>query len=190
MKYSSYPAKRTGNAMDLAYTALGAVLIAVCSWITIPMAVPFTMQTFAVFLTLSLLGGRRGTAAIAAYVLLGAVGLPVFSGFSGGYGVLLGATGGYIAGFVFTGLVYWLVTALFGKKWWIEALALLAGLILVYAVGTAWYMAVYARGTGSAGLGAVLLACVAPFILPDLVKLGLALALARRLSPAFRYFGV
>ena len=67
---------------------------------------------------------------------------------------------------------------------------LLAGLILVYAVGTAWYMAVYARGTGSAGLGAVLLACVAPFILPDLVKLGLALALARRLSPAFRYFGV
>lgn len=102
MKYSSYPAKRTGNAMDLAYTALGAVLIAVCSWITIPMAVPFTMQTFAVFLTLSLLGGRRGTAAIAAYVLLGAVGLPVFSGFSGGFGVLLGATGGYIAGFVFT----------------------------------------------------------------------------------------
>ena len=69
-------------------------------------------------------------------------------------------------------------------------MSILAGLILVYAVGTAWYMAVYARGTGSAGLGAVLLACVAPFILPDLVKLGLALALARRLSPAFRYFGV
>ena len=58
--------------------------MAICSWITIPATVPFTLQTFAVFVTVGLLGGRKGTAAIAAYLLMGAIGLPVFAGFSGG----------------------------------------------------------------------------------------------------------
>ena len=74
---------------DLVYIALAAVLICVCSWISIPMAVPFILQTFAVFCVLELLGGRRGTIAVCVYILLGAVGLPVFSGFTGGIGKLL-----------------------------------------------------------------------------------------------------
>ena len=65
---------------ELAYTGILAALIAVCSWISIPTAVPFTLQTFAVFLTLGLLGGRLGTLAVTVYLLLGAVGLPVFAG--------------------------------------------------------------------------------------------------------------
>ena len=71
---------------ELAYTGILAALIAVCSWISIPTAVPFTLQTFAVFLTLGLLGGRLGTLAVTVYLLLGAVGLPVFAGFHGGLG--------------------------------------------------------------------------------------------------------
>ncbi|MBR2187042.1 MAG: biotin transporter BioY, partial [Lachnospiraceae bacterium] len=67
------------NTLDLVYTAIGAALIAVCSFISIPTTVPFTMQTFAVFLVLLALGGRRGTASVFLYVLMGAVGLPVFS---------------------------------------------------------------------------------------------------------------
>ena len=59
---------------DLAYTALFAVLMAVCAWISIPMAVPFTLQTFAIFAALTTLGGRRGTYAVAVYLLMGAVG--------------------------------------------------------------------------------------------------------------------
>ena len=78
---------------ELAYTGILAALIAVCSWISIPTAVPFTLQTFAVFLTLGLLGGRLGTLAVTVYLLLGAVGLPVFAGFHGGLGAVLGATG-------------------------------------------------------------------------------------------------
>ena len=93
---------------DLAYVALCAVLMAVCSWINIPSAIPFTLQTFAIFYTLGLIGGKRGTAAIVVYLLLGALGLPVFAGFSGGIGILLGITGGYMLGFIFMGLVYWL----------------------------------------------------------------------------------
>ena len=93
--------KKRFRTVDLSYIALGAVLIAVCSWISIPTTVPFTMQTFGVFFVLSILGGRRGTAAIVVYVLLGAVGVPVFSQFTSGIGVLLGNTGGYLIGLCF-----------------------------------------------------------------------------------------
>ena len=79
---------------DMVYIALFAVLIAICSWISIPTVVPFTLQTFAIFLSLAVLGGKRGTCAVIVYVLLGAVGIPVFSGFKGGIGVLLSTTGG------------------------------------------------------------------------------------------------
>ena len=104
------------RVVDLAYMAVCAALIAICSWISIPAAVPFTMQTFAVFCVLGLLGGKRGTISILVYILLGAVGLPVFAGFSGGIGILFGTTGGYIIGFIFVGLIYWAAEKLFGAN--------------------------------------------------------------------------
>ena len=174
------------KTVDLAYVALGAVLIALCSWISIPSAVPFTMQTFAVFFMLSALGGKRGTASIAVYILLGAIGVPVFSNFNSGIGFLLGNTGGYIVGFVFMGLIYWLIVGILGKKLWTQNLALVMGLIACYTFGTLWFMLVYARANEAVALGAVLVWCVIPFIIPDIIKLGLALVLSRRLSPALK----
>lgn len=174
------------KTVDLAYVALGAVLIALCSWISIPAAVPFTMQTFAVFFMLSALGGKRGTASIAVYILLGAVGIPVFSQFNSGIGILLGNTGGYILGFVFMGLVYWLIVGLFGKKLWVEIVAAVIGLAVCYTFGTLWFMLVYARANGVVALGTVLGWCVIPFIIPDIIKLGLALVLSRRLSSVLK----
>ena len=94
----------------LVQIALFAAIIAVCSWIQIPMTVPFTMQTFAVFCALATLGGKGGTISVLIYIVLGAVGVPVFAGFTGGVGILFGTTGGYIIGFLFTGLLYWLIT--------------------------------------------------------------------------------
>ena len=75
---------------DLAYIAIFAVLIAICSWISIPMTVPFTLQTFGVFIAAGVLGGKRGTLSVLVFILLGAVGIPVFANFSGGIGVLVG----------------------------------------------------------------------------------------------------
>ena len=66
---------------DLAYVAVFAVLIAICSWISIPMTVPFTLQTFGVFMAVGVLGGKRGSLAVLVYILLGAIGVPVFAGF-------------------------------------------------------------------------------------------------------------
>ena len=82
------------KTLDMVYIALFAVLIAVCSWISIPTTVPFTLQTFGVFVTVGVLGGKRGSLAVLIYLLLGAIGVPVFAGFTGGMGIMLGNTGG------------------------------------------------------------------------------------------------
>ena len=89
------------KTLNLVYIALFAVLIVICSWISIPTLVPFTLQTFAIYLTVLLLGWKRGLGAILVYILLGIVGVPVFSGFKAGLGVVAGPTGGYIIGFIF-----------------------------------------------------------------------------------------
>ena len=171
------------KTLDLVYTAIGVTLIAVCSWITMTMTVPFTLQTFAVFAVLLILGGKRGTLATLVYVLMGAVGIPVFSGFAGGVGILFGKTGGYILGFVLAGLVYWAMTAALGDKLAIRIAALAAGLVVCYAFGTAWFMHLYMKNTGPVGLMTVLSWCVFPFIVPDIVKLGMAVLVSRRIKP-------
>ena len=170
------------RTVDMAYIALFAVLMAVCAWITIPMTVPFTLQIFAVFAALVTLGGRRGTYAVAVYLLLGAVGLPVGSGFQGGLGWLLGTTGGYIVGFLCIALIYWLMTARLGDSLPVSVAACVLGLVVCYAFGTAWFLVVYARNSGPIGLMTALGWCVFPYIIPDLVKLALAVILSRRVK--------
>lgn len=162
--------KRIFSLRDLTLCGLFAAVLAVCTWISIPWVIPFTMQTFAVFLTLLLLGGKRGTVAITLYLLLGAVGLPVFSGFRGGLAALTGPTGGYLWGFLLTALCYW---ALKSKP----LLGLILGHLACYAAGTAWYAYLYHVPMWSAASS-----CVLPFLLPDGCKLALALFLRRRLQ--------
>ena len=170
------------KTLDMAYIGLFAVVIAICSWISIPTVVPFTLQTSAVFLAVAVLGGKRGTLSVIVYVLLGAVGLPVFSGFKGGIGVLLNTTGGYIIGFIFSALLMWAFEKAFGRKAWALILSMILALALCYAFGTIWFMIIYANNVGAVGLSAVLGWCVIPFIIPDLIKIALAFILSRRIS--------
>jgi biotin transport system substrate-specific component len=171
----------SGKTVDMVYIAVFAVLIAICSWISIPTTVPFTLQTFGVFVAVGILGGKRGSLAVLVYILLGAIGLPVFAGFSGGIGSLLGSTGGYIVGFLFSALVMWGIEKLFGRKPVAQIAAMAAGLLVCYLFGTVWFMIVYARNVGAVGLGTVLGWCVIPFIIPDLIKIALAFVLSSRL---------
>ena len=172
------------NTRQLAATALMAALLALCAWLTIPTVVPFTMQTFGIFLAVGLLGGKLGSLAVGVYLLLGIVGLPVFSGFSGGIGTLAGVTGGYLLGFLLIALVMWLAERLFGTGTEVFVLSGLVGLAVCYAFGTAWFLVLYTRSTGPIGLWSVLWSCVLPFVIPDLCKLALALVLRRRLRRA------
>ena len=189
--------KASFSTVELVRVALFVGLMAVCSWISIPAPppmVPFTMQTFGVFTALLFLGGKDGFFAILVYLLLGAVGLPVFSGFAGGVGVLFGTTGGYLLGFLLTALLYWVMEHIFRSKFYMESnfkrekilkfLTLLAGLLVCYAFGTAWFIFVYTKKTGAIGVSTALLWCVVPFIVPDLLKLSLATAVSHTLKKA------
>lgn len=162
---------RKSNALDLCYIAIGAVVITICAWIMIPTVIPVTLQTFGIFTVLKLLGGRRGFFSIVLYILLGAVGLPVFAGFSGGPAALFNVTGGYIVGFLLMGLIYWILTASFCTVKWMDVIALIIGLIACYIFGSLWY----AKVSGSINLfGKSLLISVLPFVLPDVIKLVLS----------------
>ena len=174
------------KTLDLVYTAMGVTLICVCSWINIPMTVPFTLQTFAIPAVLLILGKKRGTIATIVYVLMGATGIPVFAGFTGGLAILLGNTGGYIIGFIFIALIYTAAVKIFGEKKGVKIIALIAGLIVCYAFGTAWFMYIYLKDTGEVGLFSVLTWCVLPYIVPDLVKIFLAILISDRVKRFIR----
>ena len=172
------------NTKQLVHVAVMAALITLCAWITIPTAVPFTLQTFAIFLAVGVLGGTLGSRAVGVYLLRGAVGLPVFSGFSGGIGRFAGVTGGYLIGFLMIPLVMWGAQALLGRGPVVFVLSAVLGLAVCYSFGTAWFVLMYAATSGPIGVVSALWSCVIPFLIPDAIKLALALVLSRRLAPA------
>ncbi len=168
---------------DIAAIALMAAVISVSSWITVPYTVPFTMQTFAVFLALLLLGGRRGTVCVTLYVLTGAAGVPVFSGFRGGIGVLAGPTGGYITGFILASLLFWLFEKrASGRRR--RSILLSFCLIICYIAGTIQFMLVMNSSGNGYGLLSALTACVFPYVIPDIVKIILADIAASKIGRA------
>ena len=157
---------------DMTLCAIFTAIIAVCSQIAVPMTVPFTMQTFAIFCSLAILGGKRGTISILLYVILGTIGIPVFAEFTGGFGIVLGTTGGYIIGFVPMALVYWAAEKVFGKNLPVVIASMAVGLIVLYAFGTLWFMMVYTKTTEAVDFFTALKWCVLPFIIPDGCKRG------------------
>lgn len=170
--------KRLFTTRDIVYMAFAVALTAVCSWISIPTTIPVTLQTFAVFLTVLLLGGFRGTIAILVYIMLGGIGIPVFAGFSGGIATLAGPTGGYIVGFIATSLIMWMFENVSKGRYWLRIISMLLGLVACYALGTLWFMHTYTADDGShATLMMTLGWCVFPFIIPDLIKLTVALGI-------------
>ena len=116
-KENSQASKNRKLIYDMALIAISAALITVCSWISIPIGpVPFTLQTLAILAVMLTIGGKRGTIAVAVYLALGAVGVPVFAGFKGGIASFAGPTGGFLVGFVVAGLVFWLLEKVAFKK--------------------------------------------------------------------------
>lgn len=168
------------NARLLTAAALFSALTAVLAQVQIPLGpVPFSMSVFAVLLSGALLPARWAAAGQFAYIALGCAGLPVFAGFSAGFGVLAGPTGGFIIGYL--PLAVLPALRVFRRGGWRRSLAGMAlGLLACYALGAGWLC--FSTGTPLATSWALY---VLPFVLPDLAKASLAAALAARLHPRF-----
>ncbi len=186
---------RKNYVYDIVLSAMFSIIITICAWITIPFAVPFTMQTFGIFFTIAMLGGKRATISILLYILIGIVGIPVFSGFQGGLGALFGNTGGYIIGFLLAALLIWGMEIFgrkcssavgkrkfFKRKTWMLAIQLITGLLVCYTFGTLWFWGLYMKNSGEISIVTILGICVVPFIIPDMLKIMLVLVVKKRLK--------
>lgn len=165
---------------DMTITAVMAALICIAGPLTIPMGpIPLSLATFAVYLAGAVTGKRYGTMAVGLYLLIGIIGVPVFSGFSGGFQKLAGVTGGYLIGYLPCAFLSGIGTERSEKtgRRWILPVMMIAGTAVLYTVGTAWFMI----QTGNA-LGAALSLCVIPFLPGDAVKI----LAASILSPMIR----
>ena len=168
---------------DLCVCAIMAAILCVCAPLSVPVGpIPITLASFAVYLAGALLGLKRGTIAVAVYILLGALGLPVFSGFQGGLHKLAGVTGGFIVGYLPCAALTGLASDRFGKRHWALPVGMIAGTAALYAIGTVWFMISMGQS-----LPAALGACVLPFLPGDAVKIiaasGLTVSLGARLDP-------
>lgn len=158
--------RRFFSTRDICYIGIFAAIIAVCAQVTVPFigGVPFTLQTWGVALAGVVLGAKRGVAAVLVYILVGAVGVPVFSGFGGGFGVIFGVTGGFILAFPVLAFAAG-ISARPGNVF-ILAAGLVAGTAVFLTLGMLWFAAV----TGGT-VAAAFAAAVAPFILPEIFKI-------------------
>lgn len=158
---------------SLVYSALGACIIAVAAQITIVIPitlVPITMQTLAVYFIGCIYERKTAVLSCFVYLLLGAIGLPVFAGFSAGIPALISPTGGYL---VALPIMAWVINSLSHNKW----LALILGTVVCYCLGTLWFMFIM-----KVSLVPALSLCVLPFLLGDLFKIIIAGFLVKRIK--------
>lgn len=155
---------------EITQSAVFAAVICVMSVITIPVGViPITLGLFGIMITAVMLGAKKGLLSVLIYILAGAIGLPVFSGFKGGFQVLAGPTGGYISSYILVALVIGFVSDKIKSRGLTEYILIFIscciGIVICYALGTVQFMAV----SGS-NLEDALAKCVILFIPFDLIK--------------------
>lgn len=162
--------------------ALFTAFVAVCSFVSLPLgAVPVTFQSVGIIVAAGLLGTKKGLFVTLGYLALGVVGLPVFSSFTGGYGVLLSPTGGFLIGFIPMSFIVGLLTSKWGRDFKGVALSGVIGTLVLYLFGVIFYANLHLDGCLSSYLAAIWI-CVIPFLVPDLFKIVLSALLVSRLK--------
>ena len=184
--------KFNSGIMTITAAAMSAALITVCSWISIPALgpfVPFTLQTFAVFVIAGLFDLKTGVISIMVYLFMGAVGVPVFSGFKSGFAAIMGPTGGYLVGFLFVIVTICLFKKIKSKSIVYLIIGMSIGLVLCYIFGTIWFYCVFAHNGDSKSFISILSICVIPFIIPDILKMTAAVILVSRVYSPLKKMG-
>lgn len=151
---------------SLTYCAVFAAMLCIIAPFSLYVgAIPLSLATFGVYLCGGVLGGKKAAAAIAVYVLLGAVGLPVYSGFEGGFQKLAGVTGGYLIGYILCGFMVGAITDKV-KRLWSYPVSMILGTIAIYCTGTGWFMF-----QTKVSLSAAISVSVLPFLMGDIIKI-------------------
>ena len=177
------------STRDLVLCAFCAAVTCILAPISVPLAgeVPTSLATFAVLLSGILLGGRLGALSQLIYVLLGSVGVPVFAGWTGGIGITLGITGGYIIGYIPMAFVAGLLYYRFGRnssgvrKYITMFVSMFLATAVLYLIGTAWFIA-----QTKMTLAASMAACVIPFLPGDLIKIVAVMLVAPPIEAALK----
>jgi len=165
---------------DMALIGVMVALMCVLGPLSIPIgAVPVSLTMFTTWLAAYILGGKKSGVAVLIYLLIGAVGLPVFSGATGGLAKLVGATGGYLIGFLPMAIISGFFVNKFYKNYAMQVIGMLLGMVVCYTFGTIWFMILM-----NMGLMESLAICVFPFILFDFAKLAFAIIVGRTVRTA------
>ena len=175
------------KAKDIAYIALCTAIIVVCSWITVPIpSMQFTLQVFAVAFAAYFLGLKRSLIAVAAFLALGLIGVPVFSNFNSGIGAFTGPTGGFLVGFLAFAAIISLFDLIGKGRLSFMIVGGFVGHLITYIIAGVWFVFVTAGGKGffEAYLGYIVL--MLPYYLIDLVKIAAAIALAKFLKKVMK----
>lgn len=174
-----------GKTRTMTVIAMMTAVICILGPLSVPIGpVPISFIQLAIFLSLYILGWKMGTLSCVLYILIGLVGLPVFSGFSGGIAKLTGPTGGYIIGYIPMALIAGYVIEKKSNRF-LHMAAMVAGTAVCYILGTAWFCIVTNNTVGTA-----LSVCVLPFIPADLIKIVVVSAIGVVIRKALQRAGL
>lgn len=167
---------------DMVMVALFAAILCVMAPFSIPIGpVPISLATLVIYFSLYFLNWKQGMVMCVVYLLLGLAGLPVFSGFSGGVGKLVGPTGGYLVGYLVLVLIAGSLVEKFRKNKFLCIAGMVIGTAIFYGFGTAWFCI----STGTGVLPALAI-CVFPFLIGDTVKILIAAFVAPSIADSIR----
>lgn len=163
----------TSNLTCMALMTALLCIMAPCS-VTLPISpISYSLATLAIYFIITILDMKSSVVCIILYLLIGLIGLPVFSNFGAGLGKLIGPTGGYLVGYIFIALIGGFFTTKFNGKIYMYIIGMILATAVLYIFGTAWYLIL----NGEATLAIALSFCVFPFLIPDLCKIIIAACL-------------
>lgn len=148
---------------------LTAVICVMAPWSVQAGPIPITFATLAIYLSAYILGPVDATISVLVYLIIGIIGIPVFSGAAGGLGKVAGPTGGYLVGYLFLACIAGFFACKFEKKVWLQVVGMVIGTAVLYLFGTVWFCI-----QAQAAVGYAVSVCVLPFLLGDAVKIAAA----------------
>ena len=173
--------KNIQKLRDSILIAFFSIIILICSRIAIPWVIPFTLQSFGIFLTFSILGGKKGLISLFLYFIMGIIGIPISASGVVGPALFFTPTFGYLIGWLLCGIIFWISETKMGNSNRTRLIFLSIGTIICYAAGTIWFMLIYSYKNTPIGIWSALCYCVFPFIIFDTIKLILSNTIANKL---------